>query len=99
VFNKFLRRQYFLSAWKQAGVVSILKPGKDPTLPSTYRPISLLDTVVKIFEKILLARVLREVSERGLLRDERFGFDPGTARHYSWPALLKESTQTSTRGG
>jgi hypothetical protein len=56
--------------------MSILKPGKDPALPSSYRPISLLDTVGKLFEKILLARVLLEVSERGLLRDEQFGFRP-----------------------
>jgi hypothetical protein len=57
-------------------VVSILKPGKDPTLPSSYRPISLLDTGGKLFEKILLTSILREVNERGLLRDEQFGFRP-----------------------
>jgi hypothetical protein len=34
-----------------------------------HRPISLLDTVGKLFEKILLTRVLREVNKRGLLRD------------------------------
>jgi hypothetical protein len=55
-------------------VVSILKPGKDPTLPSSYRPIRVLDTVGKLLEKILLARVLREVNERAMLRDEQFGF-------------------------
>jgi hypothetical protein len=76
VFNAVLRRQYFLSSWKHACVVSILKPGKDPTLPSSYRPISLLDTVGKFFAKILLAWVLREVRERGLLRDEQIGFRP-----------------------
>jgi hypothetical protein len=64
-----LRRQYFPPAWKHARVIYILKPGKDPTQPSSYRPISLLDTVGKLFEKILLTRVLREVNERGLLRD------------------------------
>ncbi|KDR24442.1 hypothetical protein L798_06509, partial [Zootermopsis nevadensis] len=57
VFNAVLRRQHFPSAWKHARVVSILKPGKDPTLPSSYRPISLLDTVGKLCEKILLTRV------------------------------------------
>jgi hypothetical protein len=31
VFNAVLLRQYFSSAWKHARVVSILKPGKDPT--------------------------------------------------------------------
>jgi hypothetical protein len=76
VFNAVLRRQYFPSAWKHARVVSILKPGKDPTLPSSYRPIRLLDTVGQLLEKVLLARILREVSERGLLRDEQFGFRP-----------------------
>jgi hypothetical protein len=55
---------------------SILKLGKDPTLPSSYRPISLLDTVGKLFEKILLTRILREVNELGLLQDEQFGFQP-----------------------
>jgi hypothetical protein len=76
VFNGVLRRQYFPSAWKHARVVSILKPGKDPALPYCYRPISFLDTVGKLFEKTLLARVLREVSERGFLRDDQFGFRP-----------------------
>jgi hypothetical protein len=44
-FMAVFRRQYFPSAWKHVRAVSILKPGKDPTLPSSYRPISLLDTV------------------------------------------------------
>jgi len=57
-------------------VIYILKPGKDPTLPSSYRPISLLDTIGKLFEKILLARILHVVNERGLMLDEKFGFIP-----------------------
>jgi hypothetical protein len=76
VFNAVLRRQYLPSAWKDARVESILKPGKDPMLPSSYRPISVLDNFGKPYEKILLARVFREVSERGLLRDEHFRFRP-----------------------
>jgi len=39
-------------------------------------PISLLDTIGKLFEKTLLARILHEVSERGLMRDKQFGFTP-----------------------
>ena len=76
VFNAVLRLQYYPSVWKHACVISILKPGKDPTLPSSYRPITLLDTVGKLFEKILLARILREVNDRGLIRDKQFGFRP-----------------------
>jgi hypothetical protein len=61
-------------------VLSRLKPGKDPTLPSSYTTISLLDTTGKLFETILLARVLRDLSDRGLLRDEQFGLRPRHSR-------------------
>jgi hypothetical protein len=76
IFNAVLLTHHFLSVWKHARVISILKPGKDPALPSSYRPISLLDTIGKLFEKILLVRILHVVSECGLLGDEQFGFRP-----------------------
>ena len=76
IFNAILRTQYFPPVWKHNRLISILKPGKDPALPSSYRPISLLDTIGKVFEKTLLSRILSEVSMRGLLRDEQFGFRP-----------------------
>jgi hypothetical protein len=76
LFNSALLAQYFPREWKHARVISILKPGKDPSLPSSYRHISLLDTIGKMFEKILLSRIPSEVSGRGLLSDEQFGFRP-----------------------
>jgi hypothetical protein len=44
-------------------------------LPSSYRPLCLLDSG-NLFEKILLTRFPRQVKERGLLRDEQFWFPP-----------------------
>jgi hypothetical protein len=35
LFNAVVRRQCFSPTWKHAGVISILKPGKDTTLPSS----------------------------------------------------------------
>jgi len=61
---------------KHDRVISILKPGKDPALPTAYQPSSILDKIGKLFEKILLARVLYEASERGLMQDEQYGFRP-----------------------
>jgi hypothetical protein len=75
LFNAILLTQHFPAAWKHARVFAILEPRKDPALPSSYRPLSLLDTIGKLFEKIL-SRILYEVSGRGLLRDEQFGFRP-----------------------
>jgi hypothetical protein len=76
IFNTILLTHHFPTAWKHARVIFILKPGKDPALPSSYRPISLLDTIGKLFEKILLVRILYEVNLRVLMRDEQFGFRP-----------------------
>jgi hypothetical protein len=67
IFNGVLLGYHFLTVCKHARVISLLKPGKDPTLASFYRPISLLDKYGKLFQKILLARILHELSERGLM--------------------------------
>jgi hypothetical protein len=72
IFNAILLTHHFPSLWKHARVTSILKPWKDLALPSSYRPISLLDLIGKLFEKILLARILHEVSERGVMQDDQF---------------------------
>ncbi|GBO36948.1 hypothetical protein AVEN_211187-1 [Araneus ventricosus] len=42
IINNIFNFNYFPNAWKTAVVVPILKPGKDPTIPENYRPISLL---------------------------------------------------------
>ena len=65
-----IRDKRLFSSPNRPDPISIFKPGKDPALPSSYRPISLLDTIGKLFEKILLARILHVVTERGMMRDE-----------------------------
>jgi len=74
--NAILLTHHFPTVWKHTQVISILKMGKDPALPSSHGPISLFDTIGKLFEKILLARILNEVNVHGLTRDEQFGFCP-----------------------
>jgi len=76
IFNAFLCTHLFTQTWKHARVISILKPGKGPALPSSYRPIILLDRIGKLFENTPLARILHVVNEGGLMQDEQFGFRP-----------------------
>jgi hypothetical protein len=45
IFNAIITDHFPL--WEHARVISILEPGKDPALPSSYRPISLLDVMDK----------------------------------------------------
>jgi len=76
IFNANLVTHHFPTVWKHARVISILKSGKDPALLSSSRPISLLDSIGNLFEKILLSRILHEINVRGLLRNDQFGFRP-----------------------
>lgn len=77
IFNAIVTRGYFPSQWKVAQVIMIQKPGKDPTETSSYRPISLLPILSKIFEKLLLKRLLTIIEERNLIPDHQFGFRQG----------------------
>jgi hypothetical protein len=99
IFNAILLTHHFPTAWKHARVISILKPGKDPALPSSYRPISLLDTIGKLFEKLLLARILHEVTCADYCGMSSLGLDPNTARRCSWSASLKGYPGTLTKRG
>ena len=62
-------------------------------MKSGYRPISLLDTIGKLFEKILLARILHEVCLRGLLRDDQFGFGPRHSTSLQLARLVERITR------
>jgi hypothetical protein len=53
-----LLKGYFPAQWKVAQIILILKPGKPPNELTSYRPISLLPIISKVFEKILLKRLL-----------------------------------------
>ena len=74
IFNAIIRLRYVPSAWKEAQVIMIPKPGKPTDLTSSYRPISLLPVASKLFEKLLLKR-LKPVCEREkLIPDFQYGF-------------------------
>ena len=74
-------------------MISILKPGKDQALPSSYRPISLLEKIGKLFENILLARLLHEVSVGRLMRDEHFRFRPRHSTSLQLTRLVERITK------
>jgi len=93
IFNAVLRTHHFPATWKHARVISILKPGKDPAQPSSYRPISLLDSIGKLFEMILLVRILHVFNERCLLRDEQFGFRPRHSTSLQLARLVERITR------
>ena len=55
-----------------ANMSLILKPNKDPTQPSSYRPISLINTDLKIITKALATRM--ETATSILIHPDQAGF-------------------------
>lgn len=74
LFNAALRLRYVPKAWKRAKMIVIRKPDKPADLASSYRPISLLPIISKIFEKIVLARLQPIIETNRLLPSIQFGF-------------------------
>ncbi|GFV73557.1 probable RNA-directed DNA polymerase from transposon X-element [Trichonephila clavipes] len=63
--------------WKTASVIPILKPGKDPTLPDSFRPISLLPVLSKITEKTIQKRLCQHLNDNDILIPQQHGFRAG----------------------
>lgn len=87
--NAILRLNYFPSAWKTALVVAIPKPNKNPSLPSSYRPISLLSSLSKVTERIISSRLKLEIARTDIIPLTQFGF---TAQHSTIHQLLRVLT-------
>ncbi|GBP58500.1 Probable RNA-directed DNA polymerase from transposon BS [Eumeta japonica] len=76
ILNACLKNCYFPPAWKEAEVISIHKPGKPRDFPASYRLISVLSGLGKLFDKILKTRLSDHLLGKGLIIDEQFGFRP-----------------------
>lgn len=74
IVNAMMRLQYFPSAWKLATVICLPKPGKPLSSPTSYRPISLLSSISKVAESIILSRLNTHVEQNNILPEFQHGF-------------------------
>jgi hypothetical protein len=86
LFNHCFRLAHFPKSWKEAKIITLPKPGKDPKFPQNLRPISLLPTTGKLFEKVILQSLKKHIDEKGLLNASQFGF---RARHSTTLQLMR----------
>ena len=74
VFNACITLGYHPPTWKSAVVVVIPKPDKpDYTLPKAHRPISLLETMSKLLEKVIAQQFQHDIVEYELIPTTQFG--------------------------
>ena len=77
LFNSILSKNTYPHSWKMAITLPILKPNKDPTLPSSYRPIALTSVLGKLFQKILSKRLFWYLESNYILSPHQYGFRKG----------------------
>jgi len=74
LFNKCLRCGTFPLEWKTSRVVLLRKGNKPEGVPSSYRPLCLLNDVGKVLESLLSRRLEDHITRRGGLSPNQYGF-------------------------
>jgi hypothetical protein len=81
LINHWIRLSHFPAPWKEAKVIALRKPGKDPKFPQNLRPISLLSSTGKVFEKLFYILLIDTSGEETCLMQVNFYSVNVTARH------------------
>ncbi|XP_050338794.1 uncharacterized protein LOC126765213 isoform X2 [Bactrocera neohumeralis] len=74
LYNKILDTGIYPQFWKTSGVIPILKPNKESTDIDSYRPISLLPCLGKLFEKIIANRLSWYAQRNKLMTPNQVGY-------------------------
>lgn len=74
LFNAAIKLRYFPSIWKVAEIKMIPKPGKPPNDVKSYRPISLLPIISKLFEIVIQKRIQIYIDRFKVIPNHQFGF-------------------------
>ena len=77
IFNASTSAGYFPDGFKGAEMKMIVKSGKDPSLPDSYRPISLLETPGKLLERIINRRLRDHLEMEHQYSPGQYGFRRG----------------------
>ena len=77
IFNLSWSLHSFSSIWKTSSIIPIHKMGKPLDSPASFRPISLTSCVSKLFERIILSRLLFFLESNSILSPRQASFHLG----------------------
>ena len=77
LFNLILDKGIFPKSWSSGIIHPVYKNKGDPTIPSNYRPITLLSCLGKLFTSILNTRLHKYVESNNIIHDYQSGFRKG----------------------
>ena len=85
IFNLSLESGIYINKWKRARVTPIYK-SEDKTKCESYRPISILPVISKVFEKEVFRQLYGYLTDNDLLSKHQSGFRP---KHSTVSALIQ----------
>ena len=74
IYNGIWEADVLPPSWKTSVIIPIAKPGKDPKLRSSYRPIALTSVLCKIFERMVNFRLVYHMESHALISPCQYGF-------------------------
>ena len=74
LFTSSIQLGYIPTAWKLATLCMLLKPDKLPSLTTSYRPISLISSIMKLFERVIEQRLRSHLEHIGFINKHQSGF-------------------------
>jgi uncharacterized protein YktA (UPF0223 family) len=92
IVKESLVQGVFPDKFKVASVVPIFKAG-DMSEVSSYRPISVINTIAKILESVIKAKLLKYLHDRNILSENQYGFLPGKGTDLAIERHISEITK------
>ena len=74
IFTSYIQIGYIPTAWKLATLRMLLKPDKLPSLTTNKRPISLISSIMKLFERVTEQRLRSYLEDIGFINKYQLGF-------------------------
>ncbi|KAL4132883.1 hypothetical protein QTP88_009960 [Uroleucon formosanum] len=93
-WNQDIKKGYWPKKWKSGIIIPILKPEKNQFKTDGYRPITLLNTMCKLFEKIINYRLSWYPEKIAFLSPKQNGFRKNRSTMDSFYEINEEIKQT-----
>ena len=77
LFNNLFEIGLFPEIWKIAHITDIYKNSGPKTCKSSFRPISILPTMSKVYESVLHDRLLKHCLENNVITDKQAAYLKG----------------------
>ncbi|XP_072403070.1 uncharacterized protein [Diabrotica undecimpunctata] len=94
IFNDIIINNSVIHAFKDVIIIPILKPGKNPNLSESYRPISLMSCLLKTLERMIKHRLEWYLDKKKLLPDLQFGYKKGCGTTDALATLVTDIQDT-----